>query len=59
MDLERHYEHKQHAFDSFCKTTIKHEAYNAFRQIQNRKKRFVSLDELPEAACEQLATYDT
>lgn len=35
LDLERHYEHKQHTFDSFCKTEIRHEAYNAFRQMRN------------------------
>ena len=23
MDLERHYEHKQHAFDSFCKKVLR------------------------------------
>ena len=59
LDLERHYEHKQHTFDHFCKTAIKHEAYNAFRQIRNQQNRFVSLSELPEEACEQLASYDT
>lgn len=58
MDLDLHYEHKQHAFDRFCKTTIKHEAYNAFRQIRNQKNRFVSLSELSEDASEQLAVYD-
>lgn len=58
MDLDLHYEHKQHTFDRFCKTTIKHEAYNAFRQIRNQKNRFVSLSELSEDASEQLAVYD-
>lgn len=58
MDLDLHYEHKQHTFDRFCKTAIKHEAYNAFRQIRNQKNRFVSLSELSEDASEQLAVYD-
>ena len=26
---DRHYEHKQHAFDSYCKKVLKYEAYNA------------------------------
>lgn len=59
LDLEIHYEHKQHTFDRFCKTTIKHEAFNAFRQIRNQQNRFVSLSDLSEEASEQLATYDT
>ena len=25
---DRHYEHKQHAFDSYCKKVLKYEAYN-------------------------------
>ena len=30
---DRHYEHKQHAFDSYCKRLIKNEARSAFRQL--------------------------
>ncbi len=55
---DRHYEHKQHAFDSFCKKAIKHEAFNAYRQIRYRKECEISLSELPEDMMEQLAVYD-
>ena len=56
MDLESHYRHKQHTFDVFCKRTIKHEAANAFRQIHRQQDRFVSLSELSDDACGELAT---
>ena len=36
MNLARHDEHKQHAFDSFCKKVIRCEAYNAYRAIGRR-----------------------
>ena len=58
MELESHYRHKQHTFDVFCKRTIKHEAANAFRQIHRQQNRFVSLSELSDDACGELATYD-
>ena len=58
MTPDRHYEHKQHAFDSFCKKVLKCEAYNGYREISRRQKREVPLSELPEDAMEQLAAYD-
>ena len=58
MDLERHYEHKQHAFDSFCKKVLRCEAFNAYRAIGRRQNRFVSLSDLAEEADEQFASYD-
>lgn len=58
MDLEHHYRHKQHAFDAFCKRTIRNESANAFRQIRVQQDRFVSLSDLPEEGSEALATYD-
>ena len=36
---DRHYEHKQHAFDSYCKKVLKYEAYNGYREISRRQKR--------------------
>ena len=30
MKPDRHYEHKQHAFDSYCKKVLKYEAYNGY-----------------------------
>ena len=58
MKPDRHYEHKQHAFDSYCKKVIKHEALNAYRQIRYRQSCEVMFSELPEEAMEQLAAYD-
>ena len=54
----RHYEHKQHAFDSYCKKVLKCEACNGYRQISRHQKRFTSLEELSEADVAQLAVYD-
>ena len=38
---DRHYEHKQHAFDSFCKKVLKCEACNGYREISRRKKHSI------------------
>ena len=38
MKPDRHYEHKQHAFDSYCKKVLKYEAYNGYREISRRQK---------------------
>ena len=38
MKPDRHAEHKQHAFDSFCKKVLKCEACNGYREISRRKK---------------------
>lgn len=46
---DRHYEHKQYAFDSYCKKILKCEACNGYRQISRHQKRFTSLEELSEA----------
>ena len=58
MDLDRHDEHKQHAFDSFCKKVIRCEAYNAYRAIGRRQDLEIPFSQLPEEAMETLATYD-
>ena len=54
MKPDRHYEHKQYAFDSYCKKVLKCEACN----VSRRQKRFTSLEELSEAEMAQLAVYD-
>ena len=54
----RYYEHKQHAFDSFCKKVLKCEAYNGYREISRKQSREVAFSELPEDSMEQLASYD-
>lgn len=58
MKPDRHAEHKQHAFDSFCKKVLKCEACNGYREISCRKKHSIPFSELPEDAMEQLAAYD-
>ena len=58
MDLDRHDEHKQHAFDSFCKKVIRCEAYNAYRAIGRRQDLEIPFSQLPEEAMEALATWD-
>ena len=55
---DRHYEHKQYAFDSYCKKVLKCEACNGYHQISRRQKHFASLEELSEADLAQLAVYD-
>ena len=54
----RHYEHKQHTFDSYCKKVLKCEAWNGYREISRRQKQEVPFSELPEEAMEQLAAWD-
>ena len=58
MTPDRHYEHKQHTFDSFCKKVLKCEAYNGYREISRRLAHEVTFSELPEDSMEQLASYD-
>lgn len=58
MKPDRHDEHKQHAFDSFCKKVLKREACNGFREISRRQKHGVFFSELPTESMEQLAAYD-
>jgi hypothetical protein len=58
MKPDRHAEHKQHAFDSFCKKVLKCEACNGYREISRRKKHSIPFSELPEDTMEQFATYD-
>ena len=45
---DRHYELKQHAFDSYCKKVLKYEAYNGYREISRRQKCEALLSELSE-----------
>ena len=56
MKPDRHAEHKQHAFDSFCKKVLKCEACNGYREISRRKKHSIPFSELPEDAMEQFAS---
>ena len=42
MTPDRHYEHKQHTFDCFCKKVLKCEAYNGYREISRRLAKSLS-----------------
>ena len=55
---DRYYEHKQHAFDSYCKKVLKCEAYNGYREISRRQKREAPFSELSGEELAQLAVYD-
>ena len=55
---DRHYEHKQHAFDSYCKKVLKYEACNGYREISRRQKCEALFSELSEEKLAQLAVYD-
>lgn len=58
MKPDRHYEHKQPAFDSYCKRFIKNAAMNAYTQLRKRSRCEVSPSELSEDAMAQLTVYD-
>ena len=58
MTPDRHYEHKQHTFDCFCKKVLKCEAYNGYREISRRQKCEALFSELSEEKLAQLAVYD-
>lgn len=58
LKSDRHYEHKQHAFDSYCKKVLKYEAYNGYREISRCQKYEALFSELSEEELAQLAVYD-
>jgi RNA polymerase sigma factor (sigma-70 family) len=58
MKPHSHEEHKRHAFDSFCKKILKHEARDYYDDLKRRRKHEISLDELSEKEWEQLAVMD-
>lgn len=59
MTPDRHKEHKQHTFDTFCKKVLRCEMRSYYRERQRQNAKQISLSELPEEAMEQLAVYDT
>ena len=48
----------QHRFDSYCKRTLKNEAYDCYREIRKHKQREVFFSELSEKEWEQLYMED-
>ena len=43
---EQFIEHIEYAFNSFCKTVLRHEAINAWRDLKRKEEREISLDYL-------------
>lgn len=53
-----HEQHKQHAFDSFCKKVLQNEARNFYDEMNHRKEREVIFSGLSEQEIEQVSTVD-
>jgi len=53
-----HEQDKQHAFDSFCKKILKHEARDYYDEMKRRGEREISFSELSEQEEAQLSTTD-
>lgn len=51
-------ETNQHRFDSYCKRTLKNEAYDCYREIRKHMQREVFFSELSEKEWEQLYMED-
>ena len=49
---------KRHAFDSFCKKVLKHEARNCYAEIKRLRDKEVSFSELSAGELEQLSATD-
>lgn len=58
MKPTSHEQDKQHAFDSFCKKVLKHEAHDFQDEIKRQREREVTLSELSEREAAQLSTTD-
>ena len=58
MKPDRHAEHKQHAFDSFCKKVLREEARDYMRYVNRLSEREVNLSELSEEQLSQLCALD-
>ena len=58
MTPSSHERNKQHAFDSFCKKVLKHEARDHYDEMKRQREREVSFSELSAQEMEQLFTVD-
>ena len=59
MKPHSHEAHIQHTFDAFCKKVLRNEARDYLDEITRRRKREISMSELPAPVMEQLSTYDS
>jgi len=53
-----HEQHKQHAFDCFCKRMLKNEMRDYYSELNKRRKNEVSFSELSAVELQQLSAYD-
>lgn len=53
-----HKEHKQHTFDSFCRTILRNEARDHYDQMRRQRNRETSLSEISPQELAQLVTTD-
>jgi len=53
-----HEQDKRHAFDSFCKKVLKHEARDYYDELKRQRNKEVSFSNLPAKEMEQLYTED-
>ena len=51
-------ETNQHRFDSYCKRTLKNEAYDCYREIRKHRQQEIFFSELSEKEWEQLYMED-
>lgn len=58
MKSNNHEESKQHAFDSFCKKVLKHEARDYYDELKRQRNREVIFSDLSEKEINQLYTND-
>ena len=58
MKSSSHEVHKQYAFESYCKSVLRHEACSLQQEQERRGQREMSLHALPEEALEQMAVMD-
>jgi len=58
MKSSPHEVHKQYAFESYCKSVLRHEAGNLHRECKRREQLEMSLQALPEEALNQLTAPD-
>ena len=58
MKLNNHEQSKKHAFDSFCKKILKHEARDYYDELKRQRSREVSFSELSAKQLEQIYTED-
>lgn len=58
MKLTSYEEHKKHAFDSYCKKTLKNEIINIQKQLQRQREVEVSFSSLSILESKQLFSVD-